>query len=165
MVVFYLAPIIIVGPPSYPPTQYRAALLTISVSAIIGLATKHLVADVRHQAGEALSRERMLAQINEVVRGLYHSSQARSDVCEAAMTIGQATMAILFEPIAGASAMRSTAMAGVEADPIEISLLERSAVSETFVSGEPSLSCGLPPGARARFCTSRCCAVRTRSAS
>jgi diguanylate cyclase (GGDEF)-like protein len=141
MVVFYLAPIIIVGPPSYPPTQYRAALLTISVSAIIGLATKHLVADVRHQAGEALSRERMLAQINEVVRGLYHSSQARSDVCEAAMTIGQATMAILFEPIAGASAMRSTAMAGVEADPIEISLLERSAVSETFVSGEPSLIC------------------------
>jgi diguanylate cyclase (GGDEF)-like protein len=141
MVVFYLAPIIIIGPPNYPHTQYRAALLTISVSAIIGLATKHLVADVRHQAGEALSRERMLAQVNEVVRGLYHSSQARTDVCEAAMTIGQATMAILFEPIAGASAMRSTAMAGVEADPIEISLLERSAVSETFVSGEPNLYC------------------------
>ncbi len=141
MTVFYLAPIIIVGPPAYPHTQYRAALLTVSLSAIIGLATRRLVADVRHQAGEALNREHMLAQVNEVVRGLFSSSQARLDVCEAARSIGEATMAILYEPVRGASAMRSTAIAGIDAAAIEISTLEPSAVSEAFHSGQASLIC------------------------
>jgi diguanylate cyclase (GGDEF)-like protein len=139
MAVFYLAPIIVIGPPAYPSTQYRAALLTVAVSAIIGLATRRLVAHVSHQAGEALGREHMLAQVNEVVRGMFSSSQARLDVCEAAMTIGEATMAIIYEPVSGSSMMRSTAIAGIDAPPIEISILERSAVTEAFLSGQPSL--------------------------
>jgi diguanylate cyclase (GGDEF)-like protein len=139
MVVFYMAPIVIIGPPDYPHTQYRAAILTVAVSAIIGLATRRLVADVRHQAGEALHREHMLAQVNDVVRGLFSSSQARLDVCEAARTIGAATMAILYEPVRGSNAMRSSAIAGLDAAPIEISMLERSAVTEAFVSGEARL--------------------------
>jgi diguanylate cyclase (GGDEF)-like protein len=139
MVVCYLAPIVIIGAPAYPHTQYRAALLTVSVSAIIGLATRRLVADVRHQAGEALSREHMLAQVNEVVRGLFNSSQARLDVCEAARSIGAASMAILYEPVRGSDTMRSTAISGLEAPPTEISLLEHSAVTEAFSSGQASL--------------------------
>jgi diguanylate cyclase (GGDEF)-like protein len=137
--VFYLAPIVIVGPPAYPHTQYRAAMLTVVVSAIIGLATRRLVGDVRHQAGEALSRERMLAQVHEVVRDLFSSSQARVEVCEAARRIGQASIAILYEPVRGSSAMRATAMAGMHAPQIEISTLERSAVSEAFTSGKAVL--------------------------
>jgi diguanylate cyclase (GGDEF)-like protein len=139
MTVFYLAPIILIGPPSYPHTQYRAALLTVAVSSIIGLATRRLVADVRHQAGEARSREHMLTQVNEVVRELFGSSEARTHVCQAAMTIGQATMAILYEPMRGTSKMRSTAMAGLNAPPIEISRLQPSAVSEAFASGHAAL--------------------------
>jgi diguanylate cyclase (GGDEF)-like protein len=137
--VFYLAPIILVGPPAYPHTQYRAALLTVAVSAIVGMATRRLVGDVRHQAGEALSRERMLTQVHEVVRGLFSSSQARVDVCEAARRIGQASIAILYEPVRGSSAMRATAMAGLEAPQVEISMLERNAVSEAFLSGQAVL--------------------------
>ncbi|MHB8241517.1 MAG: sensor domain-containing diguanylate cyclase [Solirubrobacteraceae bacterium] len=139
MTIFYLAPIILVGPPAYPHSQYRAALLTVAVSSIIGLATKRLVASVRHQAGEALSREHMLTQVNEVVRELFNSSEARIDVCEAARTIGQATMAILYEPVRGTSMMRSTAMVGLHAPPIEISRLTTSAVSEAFDSGKAAL--------------------------
>ncbi len=139
MTVFYLAPIILVGPPAYPHTQYRAALLTVAVSSIIGLTTRRLVNDVRHQAGEALSRERMLGQVNGVVRALFASSQARVDVCEAARRIGDASMAILFEPLAGSNRMHATATAGVQAPPAEISAREHSAVEEAFTSGKATL--------------------------
>ncbi len=132
--VFYLAPIILVGPPDYPHSQYRAAALTVAVSAIIGLATQRLVADVRDQAGEALSRERMLGRVNQVVHELINSSQARLDVCEAARSIGEATIAILYEPVPTTSTMRSTAIAGADADPIEISLLVPSAMGECVAS-------------------------------
>ncbi len=137
--VFYLAPIVLVGPPSYPHTQYRVALLTLAVSSIIGLASRRLVLDARHQTGEALSRERMLGAVNELVRELSSSAQAREDVCDAARSIGEATMAILYEPLAGTSLMRSTAMSGLESPAIEISTLEPSAVSEAFLSGQARL--------------------------
>ncbi len=105
--VFYLAPIVLVGPPQYPSSQYRAALLTVLVAVIIGLATRRLVNDVRHQASEALERERMLGLVNDVVRSLFGGgSQSRLEVCEAARTIGEASMAILYEPVHGTSAMR-----------------------------------------------------------
>ena len=50
--VFYLAPLVLIGPPAYPQNQYRAAALSFGVSSIIGFATQGLVAHVRHQAGE-----------------------------------------------------------------------------------------------------------------
>jgi diguanylate cyclase (GGDEF)-like protein len=137
--IFYLAPIIIVGPPAYPHSQYRAALLTVVVSAIIGLATQRLVASVRHQADEALSRGRMLEQVNEVVRSLSSSSQARQDVCEAAMRIGQACAAGLYEPVRGSSALRTTALVGVEGPPAEIPMAQRCAVTQAFRSGQSRL--------------------------
>jgi diguanylate cyclase (GGDEF)-like protein len=137
--VFYLTPIILVGPPQYPSSQYRAALLTVVVAAIIGLATRHLVNDVRHQVTEAVERERMLGQVNEVVRGLHGGSQSRLEVCEAARTIGAASMAILYESVPDSHAMRSTAISGADAEPIEISTYRRSAVTETFASGQPCM--------------------------
>jgi diguanylate cyclase (GGDEF)-like protein len=139
MTALYLAPIMIVGPPAYPHSQYRAALLTVALSAIIGLATHRLVADVRHQASEALSRERMLEQVHAIVRSLSSSAKARIDVCEAVRNIGEACIVLLYEPIQGESRMRSTAIVGAEASETEISLLEHSAVTKAFLSGEPQL--------------------------
>jgi diguanylate cyclase (GGDEF)-like protein len=139
MTALYLVPIMVVGPPAYPHSQYRAALLTVALSAIIGLTTQRLVADVRHQAAEALSRERMLEQVHAIVRSLSSSSQARLDVCEAARSIGEACTACLYEPIPGTSRMHSTALVGAEAPETEISLLEHSAVTQAYLSGEPQL--------------------------
>lgn len=134
---FYLVPILVVGPPDYPHSQYRAALLTIIVGAIIGLATRSLVSDVRHQAGEALDRERMLARVGEVMRGLLSSPNARFDVCDAARTIGEASVAMLYEPVRGTRMMRSTATAGInDIGPIEVPLGKPSAVSEAFLTGQ-----------------------------
>ena len=38
--IFYLAPILLIGPPEYPTSQYRAALLAISVGTIMGFTTR-----------------------------------------------------------------------------------------------------------------------------
>jgi diguanylate cyclase (GGDEF)-like protein len=139
MTAFYLMPIVIVGPPAYPQSQYRAALLTVAVSSIIGFATQRLVADVRHQAADALSRERMLEQMHDLMRDLSSSTEARIDVCEAARSIGEACMALIYEPVQGTSTMRSTAIVGAQAPPAEISLLDDSAVTEAFMSGRARL--------------------------
>ena len=133
--VFFLAPIVLVGPPAYPHAQYRAALLFLVVSAIIGLTTQWLVVQAQAQTADAQHRERMLEQIAEVVRNLSHSSRARDEVCEAAKTVSNASVAILFEPVNASGLLRSTSMAGLEVDPIEIEVDARSGAREAFRSG------------------------------
>jgi diguanylate cyclase (GGDEF)-like protein len=132
---FFLAPILLIGPPNYPHTQYRAGLLFIVVSTIIGLTTQWLVAQARAQAAEAQHRERMLEQIAKVVRNLSHSSRAREEVCEAAKTISNASVAILYEPVNASGLLRSTSMAGIKAPTIEIGPEERSGARQAFHSG------------------------------
>jgi diguanylate cyclase (GGDEF)-like protein len=144
LAVFYIAPILIVGPPAYPHTQYRAALLAVAVSSIIGLATQRLVASVRERAEEARERERMLEELSDVARGLFASDQPRADVCTAAKTIGRASVAGLFEPVPGGSVLRSSAFAGLDDGPSElgeseVSLERPSAVRDVFRSGRAIL--------------------------
>jgi diguanylate cyclase (GGDEF)-like protein len=55
--VFFLAPPLLVGGPAYPASQYRAAVMFLAVSAIVGFTTQWLVAEVRSQASEAAHRE------------------------------------------------------------------------------------------------------------
>jgi diguanylate cyclase (GGDEF)-like protein len=135
MAVFYIVPILLVGPPAYPQTQYRAALLSVAVSSIIGLATQRLVGMARQRAEEARTRERMLQQVSTVMRSLFSSPQVRIDVCEAAKTIGDATAAVLYEPVGGSEMMRSTAIVGLDADEIDIPRDRPSAVRDAFRSG------------------------------
>jgi diguanylate cyclase (GGDEF)-like protein len=144
LTVFYIAPILLVGPPAYPSTQYRAALLAVAVSSIIGLATQRLVEAVRERAAEARRREQTLEELTVVVRGLFDSEDARTDVCGAAKTIGEASVAVLYEPVQGGEAMRPTAFAGVEDDEdefgeVEISLEQPSAVREVLHTGRSLL--------------------------
>ena len=135
MTTVLLAQNLLVGPPDYPSSQYRGGLIFIAVSAIIGLATQRLVAQARAQAAEAQHRERMLEQIANVVRNLSHSSRARDEVCEAARTISNASVAILYEPVNASGLLRSTSMAGIETSTIEIGTEERSGAREAFRSG------------------------------
>jgi diguanylate cyclase (GGDEF)-like protein len=135
LAVFYILPILLVGPPAYPQTQYRTALLAVAVSSIIGLATQRLVGMARHRAEEARGRERMLQQVSTAMRSLFSSPQVRVDVCDAARAIGDATAAVLYEPVPGSNAMRSTAVVGLDTDEIEISMDRPSAVREAFRSG------------------------------
>jgi diguanylate cyclase (GGDEF)-like protein len=135
MTTVLLAQNVLVGPPAYPNSQYRAGVLFLVVSAIIGMTTQRLVAQAQAQAADAQHRERMLEQIAEVVRNLSHSSRAREEVCEAAKTISNASMAILYEPANASGLLRSSAKAGLEGPAIEIGLDERSGVRAAFRSG------------------------------
>ncbi len=130
---FFLAPPLLVGAPAYPTSQYRAGVLFLAVSAIIGFTTQWLVAEVRFQAEEAEQRERALERVAAVMRGLSNSPHARAEVCEAARSIGNASFALLYEPGAP-GILRSTAMAGVDAAPLEITPENSTAAGEAFAS-------------------------------
>jgi diguanylate cyclase (GGDEF)-like protein len=135
MATVFLAQNLLVGPPTYPHTEYRAGLIFIVVSTIIGLTTQWLVAQARFQAAEAQDRERMLEQVAAVVRNLSSSPHARAEVCAAAKTISNASLAILYEPTGASGELCSTSMAGIEIEPIEIGPHEHSNVREAFRTG------------------------------
>ena len=138
LAVFFLLPIVLIGSPEYPDTQYRTTLLAVTADGIIGLTTQRLVANVRYQAQEARSNERMLEQVSEIVHGLLDSPQVRVDVCQAAMTSSQATIALLYEP-SELDGLRCTAIAGVDIDPAEISAKRPSAIYAAFETGRATL--------------------------
>jgi diguanylate cyclase (GGDEF)-like protein len=119
--VFFI-PIMVIGGTRFPQSQYRIAVLFVTVSAIIGFASQRLVARTRAQARTAQQREHMLEQVADVVKALYASTgaQAREQLCQAAMHVSDATFAILFEPDPASGGLLSTAMAGIDGEPIEI---------------------------------------------
>jgi len=55
--VFFLAPPLLIGGAAYPSNQYRASVLFLAVSSIIGFTTQWLVAEVRSEASEEAHRE------------------------------------------------------------------------------------------------------------
>jgi diguanylate cyclase (GGDEF)-like protein len=138
--VFFLAPLLLVGAPDYPRSQYRAGVLYLAVSAIIGFTTQWLVSQVRYQASEAQERGRMLTQIAQVVRGLPTSPRARAEACEATRSISAASLVALFEPTADSGALHITAFAGPERLTLAAELEADSPVHEVFVSRRSHLS-------------------------
>ena len=134
MAVFFLAPLLLLGGSAYPTSQYRAAVLFLAVGAIIGFTTQWLVAEVRYQANEAEHREHALEQVAAVMRGMSNSPQAREEVCEAARSISKASFALLYEPTGSGGALRTTAMAGIDVAPLEITPGRSSAAGEVFLS-------------------------------
>ncbi|HEY7933692.1 MAG TPA: diguanylate cyclase [Solirubrobacteraceae bacterium] len=132
--VFFLGPLLLVGAPAYPSTQYRAGVLFLAVSSIIGFTTQWLVTEVRRQANEAEHRERALELVASVMRGLSNSPHARAEVCQAALEIGNASLAVLYEPVDINGTLRSSAMAGIDLPALEITPDRRSVAREAFVS-------------------------------
>ena len=141
---FYMLPILIVGAPAYPQSQYRTALLSVAVSSIIGFATQQLVASVRHQAGEARQRELMLQQLGDVVHRLFDSREPRADACEAARSISGATVALIYEPSPEDDGeLRCTAITA-SAVPLNRAAGPGSAVQEAFKTCRPVLVTDTP---------------------
>ncbi|MHB1568754.1 MAG: GGDEF domain-containing protein [Solirubrobacteraceae bacterium] len=138
LLAFYVLPIILVGPPPYPNSEWRAALVSVAVAAIVGLATQRLVASVRFQATEAERRERMLDQVGRLVRTLFESADPRTDLCQGPLAISEAACAVLLEPGDG-GALVATAAAGFEAAPISLAPGCRHPAHEVFRSGRPRL--------------------------
>jgi diguanylate cyclase (GGDEF)-like protein len=139
--VFFFAPLLLVGAPQYPPSQYRAGVLFLAVSAIIGFTTQWLVTEVRFQATDAEHRELALERVATVMRGLSTSPHARIEVCEAARSIGNAAFAILYEPAGTPGTLHSTATAGPDVAEFEITPEMHSATGTAFTSRRSFLWC------------------------
>ena len=133
---FSLAPILLIGP---APSQDRAALLTVAVSWLIGLATQRLVAGVRGEAAAAGGREQMLERIGVVVRTLFASPEPRTDICRAALAISDATVAILFEPDPTSRVLRCTAAAGTDPPALLPAIGSATPVATVLRSGRGRL--------------------------
>jgi diguanylate cyclase (GGDEF)-like protein len=134
MVAFFLAPPLLIGGSAYPASQYRASVLFLAVSSIIGFTTQWLVAEVRFEAYDAEHREQALERIAAVMRGLSNSPHARAEVCEAARSIADASFALLYEPTGTLGTLRSTAMAGLDLGPLEIAPERTTATGAAFAS-------------------------------
>jgi diguanylate cyclase (GGDEF)-like protein len=132
---FFLIPIWVVGPPAYPHSQYRAVVLAVAVDAIIGLTTQALVARVRGHARQAQGRQQMLEQVATLVHSLFDSPQPRQDVCEAAMTIGDANCAVIYEPMVNSDELICTAAVGLKAEVRDSMIPRRSAAYEAMRTG------------------------------
>jgi diguanylate cyclase (GGDEF)-like protein len=135
---FYLIPIVFIGPPAYPPSQYRAAVLSVAVSSIIGIVTQRLVGRIRQQAQEAGRREHTLEQVGNAVHGLFDSLDPRKDLCDAPRAIIDASVTMLLEPTPSGSLL-SSGMAGLAAPPVELPADSRHPASEVFRTGRPRL--------------------------
>jgi diguanylate cyclase (GGDEF)-like protein len=142
LTIFYLAPLVFIGPPSYPNNLYRSALLAVAVSSIVGLATQGLVADIRRRASAARHRERILSRVNETVQDLYASPDPRHDACRAVHEASEALVVGLYEP---EPLTRTLLMTTTTRTPDEVAAgapaRTGSAVYEAFHSRRPQLIC------------------------
>jgi diguanylate cyclase (GGDEF)-like protein len=136
---FFFAPLVLVGAPEYPSSQYRAGVLFVVVSTIVGFTTQWLVSEVRFQASQAERREHALAEVARVMRGLSTSLQAREEVCAATRSIGDASFAFLYEPVGRDGALRSTAMAGLDMPALEVDPEAASAARAAYLTGKSLL--------------------------
>lgn len=152
----YLIPLAFVGPPDYPSTGYRAALLNVALSAVIGVVTQGLVANVRMRAEDARLRERMLVLVNRAVQRLYESPNVRADVCATVKEIGGAMMAVMYETMPGSNQLRCTAstvegtkLIGIVAAPHSAPYRALEAGREILISEDVEMHLGNPDGWRA----------------
>ena len=140
--VFYLLPLILIGPPDYPHSGYRSAALGVLVSSIVGLTSHELVANIRRRASEARRRERILDRVNDALQALYKSADPRRDACRTVEDVSDALVVGLYEP---EPITRALLMTTTTRTPDSISsgspARPESAVYRAFHSKQPQLIC------------------------
>jgi diguanylate cyclase (GGDEF)-like protein len=139
----FLMPLLLVGPPDYPTTEWRRALLWICVAPIVGYTVQALVSALRSRAEDAARSEdetrrtlAYMASVTAATRQLAGSpdpAAVRSAVCSAALSIAGADFAQLLEPDADGMLVRCTAV-GTE---VEIETRDPSFALEAYTTCRP----------------------------
>jgi diguanylate cyclase (GGDEF)-like protein len=125
----FVVPILVVGPPDYPTTEWRRAVVTVTVAALVGATVQRLVGEVRERAG-------VQDTISRVARELTSGRDTREEICRAACDLSAASTAFLLEPVA--DQLVSTAMVGADLPEIRIAVgREPSGSVKAFISGRP----------------------------
>jgi hypothetical protein len=133
----FLAPILVAGGTEYPHTQYRAGILVVAVSLIIGMATHGLVERVRREAADARVSRSMLEQVSGLIHELFASTDVRADLSAGALRIAGATVALLFERDLDANVLHATAVAGAAPQAIDVPLDRGNPIGLAFATGQP----------------------------
>ena len=101
----FVLPLLVGDPSTYGAGEWRRAILSSAVAAIVGFAIESLVRNKRQQAREARLQAAAIAEHEEtmvtiagVARGLTSSADARSLICQAAVDVAGANIAVIVEP-------------------------------------------------------------------
>src|SRR5688500_10376763 len=151
----FLAPLVLVGAPEYPSSEWTRALLWICVAPIVGFTVQALVRELRGRANESSRRAEELLVSQDETRRLLDNMSAVTDatreisrttdpqvarvvICSAACTITGARFSTLLEPD-GEGGLLMTANHGLQGSPpIRIMIgAEPSGASVAFLSGKP----------------------------
>jgi hypothetical protein len=99
----FLAPLLLLGAPEYPLTEWRRALLWICVAPIVGYTVQALVVEQRARADDARRTLAYMASVTAVTRQMAGSSEpdaVREAVCSAALAIAGAGAVVFNVPVA-----------------------------------------------------------------
>jgi diguanylate cyclase (GGDEF)-like protein len=133
----FFVPIVVVGEPKYPVSQWRVGVLYIAIAILLGASVQRLIKRVQAQADQARQRQAEIARIADVARRLSTGEGTRRDVCAAACEIGAAAWAVLWEPDSSGRLLL-TAAAGVEVPELVLDpARERSGVLTAFRTAGP----------------------------
>jgi diguanylate cyclase (GGDEF)-like protein len=151
----FIAPLLLVGAPEYPSSDWTRALLWICVAPIVGFTVQSLVGQLRRSAGEnrrradelQVSQEETrklvvsMAAVTEATRELARTTDskvAREVICAAACTITGARFAKLMERSPDGDLVMSANHGLQGAPPLRVSLIEEaSAPGSAFISKKP----------------------------
>ncbi|WCO65933.1 GGDEF domain-containing protein [Iamia majanohamensis] len=104
-------PIVVLGPPLYPASDWRAAAMVTFVAALIGTVVQRLVRDLR--------RERALVStVAEIGRSVAAGGDPRRSLCQATVDLTGARAALLLEP--DGDGLRVTESVGLECSPASV---------------------------------------------
>jgi diguanylate cyclase (GGDEF)-like protein len=151
----FVVPVLLIGAPEYPSSEWTHALVWLCVAPIIGFTVQSLVREQRHRAEESLKRANELelsqeetrklvvsmAAVTEASREMARTTDAkavREIICSAACTITGARFAKLMEPSPDGDLVM-TANHGLEVGPpLTVSLGdEASGSGAAFISKKP----------------------------
>jgi diguanylate cyclase (GGDEF)-like protein len=137
----FLTPLVLLGAPDYPPTEWRTALLWICVAPIVGYTVQALVAELRSRAEDARRTLAYMASVTAVTREMAGSSDpdaVRQAVCSSALVLAGADFAQLIEPDFEGTLVRC---AGV-GEEVEIETGDPSPALEAYVTRRPLAPAG-----------------------
>jgi diguanylate cyclase (GGDEF)-like protein len=128
VVATFFAPLLLIGAPEYPVSEWRRAVLWVAIASLVGFTVQRLVNQLRDRAEESVRRAEALhrseqeshamlmtmAAVAEAMQDVSRAGDAaaaRAAICAAASAIGGSRGAIFFEPD-GAGNLLVTAVVG-----------------------------------------------------
>lgn len=127
--VTFVGPMVLVGPPMYPYSGWRGAVIWVSIGLLAGSATQELVEQSRHRSAD-------VAALGAITRALTAGSDPRPVLCSAAGLVAHAAFAILYEPHADGSLVATASTEGVDLALMSIDpRVEHSRTAEAWRTG------------------------------